>query len=299
MKDSSAKYEFIKNKTCPYCQSKIKINADFIVCSYCGTPHHRECWDENSGCTTYGCRNNPATEKKVTIQSEDVGNLTPEQIRQSIENEEKKFTKCINCKSEIEEGSVYCKYCGFNQIEEKFTEASEEFEKEFKKRYKEKAGFSRKRFYLTLSSVIILIVSVSFLLYLSITRLNEYFSSDEYKIKAAIENWKDAWESKDLEKYKSYLTEDYQYYGKDGKPVELKERLKRLESVFKNTNEIKIKFSDIRIISDSSTTPNDKKVKMNQQYEAGKTMEKGVKILRVFRGEETNGEWKIYREFFE
>jgi uncharacterized RDD family membrane protein YckC len=26
-----------------------------LVCSKCLIPHHRECWDQNSGCTTYGC----------------------------------------------------------------------------------------------------------------------------------------------------------------------------------------------------------------------------------------------------
>lgn len=43
-------------KTCPYCQSPIEPQADTVVCPLCGIPHHRECWEENRRCTTYGCR---------------------------------------------------------------------------------------------------------------------------------------------------------------------------------------------------------------------------------------------------
>jgi len=43
-------------KTCPYCQYIIKPNTEVVVCPACQTPHHKECWDENGGCTTYGCK---------------------------------------------------------------------------------------------------------------------------------------------------------------------------------------------------------------------------------------------------
>ncbi len=46
-------------KICPYCRFPIKEGEDVIVCSECKVPHHRECWEENGGCTTYGCRNAP------------------------------------------------------------------------------------------------------------------------------------------------------------------------------------------------------------------------------------------------
>ena len=40
---------------CPYCQSAILLQQDPFLCPICKTPHHRECWRENGGCTTYGC----------------------------------------------------------------------------------------------------------------------------------------------------------------------------------------------------------------------------------------------------
>lgn len=309
MNKPQSKYDFLKNKTCPYCQSKIKSGADFIVCSHCGVPHHRECWEENKGCTTYGCINNPHTEKKIELDSnysndsEDVGNLSPEEIRQSLRNSESVFIQCRNCKSEVEESSVYCKYCGYNLKENKKTgvlsEADDNFNKDFSRRYEQKVRLTRKRFYITLVSFLIIISAVVYLFYTGITKLNAYFSSDEYLIKNTIENWKEAWENEDIDKYRSYMTDDYEYFGKDGKRIDLKERLKRIEWTFKNYDDIKIEFKDFKFISDTSVTDNDRKVIFNQIYESDKFQEKGIKTLRLYRGEETKSEWKIYREFFE
>lgn len=306
--------DFLKNKTCPYCQSKIKQGADFIVCPNCGTPHHKECWNENLGCTTYGCFQNPLTEKKFELDtslppdSENVGDLTVDSIRNSMrQSPEIKTISCPNCKSEIEETSVYCKFCGFNLMENKLpdsefeseTDAKKDFEKEYKKRYKDKVGLTRKRFYLTLGSVILVVSAIAFLFYVTISKLNAYFDSDEYKIQNTIENWKTAWENEDITKLKSYMTDDYEFFGKDGKKINLKDRLKRIEWTFKNYKDIKITFTDFKMISDTSVTDNDKKVRFNMEYESDKFSEKGVKTLRLFKGEETSGEWKIYREFFD
>jgi hypothetical protein len=42
-------------KICPYCKTKIAANEDLEICPICNMPHHRSCWDENKGCTTFGC----------------------------------------------------------------------------------------------------------------------------------------------------------------------------------------------------------------------------------------------------
>ncbi len=42
-------------KTCPFCQFPIKQDSETVLCSSCKIPHHRECWEENGGCTTFGC----------------------------------------------------------------------------------------------------------------------------------------------------------------------------------------------------------------------------------------------------
>lgn len=40
--------------TCPVCCGT--ITTDLVFCRRCGTPHHLECWQYNSGCSTYACR---------------------------------------------------------------------------------------------------------------------------------------------------------------------------------------------------------------------------------------------------
>ncbi len=42
-------------KTCPFCQFLIKADSEAVECPSCKVPHHRECWEQNGGCTTFGC----------------------------------------------------------------------------------------------------------------------------------------------------------------------------------------------------------------------------------------------------
>ncbi len=48
-------YNYI-GKTCPYCQFPLKADSEVVKCPACKVPHHKECWQENGGCTTFGCR---------------------------------------------------------------------------------------------------------------------------------------------------------------------------------------------------------------------------------------------------
>lgn len=41
---------------CPYCRSSINEHEEKIICHECHTAHHRDCWNENGGCTRFGCK---------------------------------------------------------------------------------------------------------------------------------------------------------------------------------------------------------------------------------------------------
>ncbi len=43
---------------CPYCGNQFQPSDAFLICPYCRTAHHRECWNLNRGCTTLGCTYN-------------------------------------------------------------------------------------------------------------------------------------------------------------------------------------------------------------------------------------------------
>lgn len=56
-----------QGKKCPYCKSEFKEDDVIVICSVCEMPHHLSCWQENNGCTTFGCTG--------TIK-ETIGNVT-------------------------------------------------------------------------------------------------------------------------------------------------------------------------------------------------------------------------------
>jgi TM2 domain-containing membrane protein YozV len=58
---------------CPYCRAPIEQNeAQTVLCPGCGTPHHADCFEENGGCTIFGCSAAPAAEPKLSIAAPDL-----------------------------------------------------------------------------------------------------------------------------------------------------------------------------------------------------------------------------------
>ena len=58
---------------CPYCRCGFEPHDGVMICSACGTPHHKDCFTENRGCTVFGCGNAPGDEPKIRILVEDLG----------------------------------------------------------------------------------------------------------------------------------------------------------------------------------------------------------------------------------
>lgn len=68
-------------QVCPYCKSEL-TNADEVVfCSECKMPHHKICWIENKGCTTFGCQ---GTIDLTPYNKEDYIDLTSECFESEI-----------------------------------------------------------------------------------------------------------------------------------------------------------------------------------------------------------------------
>ncbi len=67
-------------RVCPYCRAPIAANAeDGLICEGCETPHHRDCYEENRGCTVFGCRCAPADEPKVIVSTPEL-TRSPEEL---------------------------------------------------------------------------------------------------------------------------------------------------------------------------------------------------------------------------
>ena len=67
---------------------------------------------------------------------------------------------------------------------------------------------------------------------------------------------------------------------------------------FDNYKNIKIHISGIKINYDS-TDANYANVIFKQSYVSDKKEESGKKTLRLYKGVETDNNWKIFREYFE
>ena len=62
-------------ETCSICQFPIAPFDSVTVCTACGLPFHRECWEENFGCAAFGCRNVDALKPgpDITVPSHMLG----------------------------------------------------------------------------------------------------------------------------------------------------------------------------------------------------------------------------------
>jgi hypothetical protein len=56
---------------CPYCGTEVEA-SQASICSDCQTNHHSECWAENGGCTTFGCKCAPADEEKIHVDASSI-----------------------------------------------------------------------------------------------------------------------------------------------------------------------------------------------------------------------------------
>src|SRR5262249_27702343 len=43
-----------------------------VFCTACGTPHHEDCYQENGGCTVFGCARAPADDPKLQVSQSDI-----------------------------------------------------------------------------------------------------------------------------------------------------------------------------------------------------------------------------------
>ena len=76
-------------KICPFCKTEI-TEADAVkVCPACGIPHHEGCWEENHGCTTFGC----------SEQHYEAQHTNPTDV-------------CTNCGAPLGDGQAFCPKCG-------------------------------------------------------------------------------------------------------------------------------------------------------------------------------------------
>ncbi len=98
-------------KVCPYCKSTFKEGDDIVVCSECEMPHHKDCWIDNKGCTTFGCQ---GTIQGIDFAVDTTISCAPKyEIRDAVnvqEPEQPAF--CSKCGTALIPGNGFCGKCG-------------------------------------------------------------------------------------------------------------------------------------------------------------------------------------------
>lgn len=93
-------------KICPYCKAEFKEGDEIVVCSTCDMPHHKECWVDNQGCTTFGCLG--------TIKSPDGSKttVTTSEIFYEDSTPSQNVVYCTRCGAQNQASSSFCSKCG-------------------------------------------------------------------------------------------------------------------------------------------------------------------------------------------
>ncbi len=118
MKQSSESCE--QKNVCPICYSKITEQDKQIVCPDCMTRYHIECWNENKGCATYGCKSagclRPQPKRESPSDTPGAGDkaqdIDESMIRPVCKASQKRGeTFCQSCDTELNEhsgqGTIY------------------------------------------------------------------------------------------------------------------------------------------------------------------------------------------------
>lgn len=105
-------------KICPFCKTEIKEGDSVKVCPACGIPHHESCWEENHGCTTFGCSEQHYEEQHTNPTDVCQNCGAPLGDGQEFcpkcgapKNAPKKNV-CGKCGAELQEGQEFCPKCG-------------------------------------------------------------------------------------------------------------------------------------------------------------------------------------------
>lgn len=108
------------NEKCPVCEKPFDEHDDIVTCPYCGTPHHRECYNSLGHCANEDKHGEdfsfkPSVSESAVLKSEGSAKIGEYyQPNMSNSNSDGK-AKCVNCGEELEDSAVFCNKCGARQ----------------------------------------------------------------------------------------------------------------------------------------------------------------------------------------
>lgn len=99
-------------KICPYCKTELKSTDDIVVCSECDMPHHKDCWIENQGCTTFGCLGTIQAPGSSNTSAEGNNIINNYVQMPHISSTQATNTFCTKCGRQNNASDLFCSGCG-------------------------------------------------------------------------------------------------------------------------------------------------------------------------------------------
>lgn len=122
---------------CPYCGKTFAEGDDIVVCPECGTPHHRECYKENSACANEA-KHSENYEWKAAFAP-----AKPHVHEHHTPETSSEMTVCPTCGNENPASSRFCLSCGSRLGHaDTHTPSEEDFRRERQRMYSEAFGDS-------------------------------------------------------------------------------------------------------------------------------------------------------------
>ena len=159
-------------KICPFCKTKISADDEVMICPACNTPHHKSCWDENKGCTTFGCTEQHYEEqgtnptdvcKKCGAPLGDGQDFCP---KCGTPKNEPKKNVCANCGAELAEGQDFCPKCGHKvglAVDSNVDSAIEEFNAKIEQKNKRSKKSPLKFIIISVAALALIVTGIIFI----------------------------------------------------------------------------------------------------------------------------------------
>ncbi len=87
----------LEKNVCPVCSTEIEPTDEKVICPDCKIVYHKDCWDENNGCATYGCKS--------------TGCLKPPPMKIDIPQTKQENIICPYCHTNLPYGCEICWSC--------------------------------------------------------------------------------------------------------------------------------------------------------------------------------------------
>lgn len=91
------------NQKCPHCKKVFTKDDDIVVCPICGTPQHRECYEEENKCVN--------SEKHAQGFVWQADSSTVNEKINDNQDSEADFIVCNNCGTPNSNDAFFCKHC--------------------------------------------------------------------------------------------------------------------------------------------------------------------------------------------